>query len=135
MEQNLNIRSDAKAHQQGGDHEINCLVPMCGGKQTPHCRDGKHLVAAECQCRVISTHFHESSGHIHTASYWLLLTEIHCSVRTHFPSQPQQISPPDFSHYVLSHHCTEFFSFFIVHTSPNIYLLVKPLSPSPHILD
>lgn len=94
MEQNLNIRSDAKAHQQGGDHEINCLVPMCGGKQTPHCRDGKHLVAAECQCRVISTHFHESSGHIHTASYWLFLTEIHCSVRTHFPSQPQQISPP-----------------------------------------
>lgn len=94
MEQNLNIRSDAKAHQQGGDHEINCLVPMCGGKQTPHCRDGKHLVAAECQCRVISTHFHESSGHIHTASYWLFLMEIHCSVRTHFPSQPQQISPP-----------------------------------------
>lgn len=63
MEQNLNIRSDAKAHQQGGDHEINCLVPMCGGKQTPHCRDGKHLVAAECQCRVISTHFHEFWTH------------------------------------------------------------------------
>lgn len=127
------IRSDARAQEQGCGHEINSLVPMCGGKQTPHCKDRKHLVAAECHCRVISTHFHKCSGRIHIASYCFWWKYIAVLENIFFHSTTN--FSPSFSHYVLSYYCTKVFSFFIVYTSPNFYLLVQPLSPSPHTLD